>query len=66
MTQTVNCQHCGSNDLKASLTPSTSFHYARLDCNACGRYVKWLSKKQFIQLEEAKINPIETETMGSV
>lgn len=57
------CQHCGSDDLKASLTPSSNCHHARLDCNSCGRYIKWLSRKQFIDLE-AKINPIE-ETMGS-
>ncbi|MEO1431213.1 MAG: hypothetical protein AAFV71_19555 [Cyanobacteria bacterium J06633_8] len=59
----TECPNCGSTDLNPSLTPSTSPHFARLDCNTCGRYIKWLSRKQFIELEEAKINPIET--MGS-
>lgn len=40
---TAECRRCGSVDL-AQTVMEHGQHYARLDCNACGCFVKWLPK----------------------
>ncbi len=40
------CHHCGatSDDLTTTLGPHRGGHYARLDCDSCGAFVKWIKK----------------------
>jgi len=44
----TECSHCGSEALALSL--ATSPHAARLDCEGCERWLKWVSKVQAEQL----------------
>lgn len=38
------CPHCGSASL--AISPATPPHAARLDCEDCGGWIKWIGKSQ--------------------
>ena len=43
------CPSCGSTEKQIS--PGVSTHAARLDCKACGRYLKWIKKMELPALK---------------
>lgn len=42
------CPHCGSDCL--SVGSGAGPHPARIVCESCGRFIKWLSKRTVAQL----------------
>ena len=38
------CPHCQSTDLR--VTTGSGPHHGRLSCGGCGRWVKWLSRRE--------------------
>ncbi len=47
----ICCCHCGSKSLEHK--PGTPPHALRLDCAACGKFVKWVSHRD---ADQAKLN----------
>lgn len=63
-----HCKHCGSLNLKQTLTPDLK-HYARVDCKDCGRFYKWAGnpetggyKKELEALLEKAKNALPDDT----
>lgn len=38
------CRSCGSKDLLEKLGPHPGGHHAKLECRACGAFVRWMPK----------------------
>ncbi|MBD2054787.1 hypothetical protein H6F88_01900 [Oculatella sp. FACHB-28] len=43
------CRYCGSHDLV--VLPGSGPHAGRLDCSHCRRFVKWLRRDKFVQIQ---------------
>lgn len=39
-----SCRFCGSTRLRKTLGPHPGGHYAKLECNQCDRFLRWLPK----------------------
>ncbi len=44
------CKYCGSESLRVSACELPNPHAARVDCESCNRFQKWLSKSLAAQI----------------
>jgi hypothetical protein len=49
------CKTCGSLHLRETLEPNDSVHYARLSCNDCSGFVKWIAKPKTNQIAISRL-----------
>ena len=48
---TPPCPRCGA--IATRITPGKGPHAAREDCAGCGRFIRWVSKREMADVEEA-------------
>lgn len=51
------CPSCGCVEVATILTPELPTHYAKLTCDGCGRFIKWIGKPEN-ELKRQHINGV--------
>lgn len=52
------CPSCGCVEVATILTPELTTHYAKLTCDGCGRFIKWIGKPESEQKRQQLSNII--------